>query len=349
MNGFHSLTLAAMLLLATGCLVRQDDGPNGANPPPDDTARNLAATARSYYDTAVTAAFMGTSCRNCHKFIFEGGTAPLSIYEYDSMKPKLKKGSSPVANLLIAYVSGQTGHASSQDLCYGNLNNTPCQQIAIWYQKEFGNGTGAGLPPLGNVETISTAGLVKGWAQDIDEPAKAVRVEIYVNGPMGTGEFAGFANASEDYSGQDATGKVGFTFQLADKYRDRKPHDIYIYGVDTQVVSTTVQLRNSPQTNRSYIPSTAARNLYDSTVRAFIQANGGSSCKNCHGLSEFDFDNVFYPMLLSPVPPTGTATNNILYNKLRGSNHPGGNFCGGSPTTTPPCSDLIQVWNLDIQ
>jgi hypothetical protein len=342
--------LALTLAVLGGCLPLPLDENAGTPDPKDQPGDRIAAmTGRVYFDTEVTRAFKEITCRNCHKFVFEGGSAPLSIFIYDSMKAKLQEGGSPLANSLYAYARGTNGHANYSDLCYGSPNSSPCQEIAIWYQKEFGNGTGTGLPPLGRMDPASASGLVSGWSQDLDEPEEAVQIEIYADGARGVGELVATVPADQMYSGAGPAGKVRFSFQMPDRFRDKMPHTIQAYAVDTQDPSQVVELKDSPQTRTWYIATGNGRSHYDSTVMAFITANNNARCGRCHSSSEFAYDRVLYNLFLDPAPPAGGAANNRMYNRMRGLSHPGGNFCGGSPSTTAPCSDLIQVWNLEFQ
>lgn len=74
-------------------------------------------------------------------------------------------------------------------------------------------------PPTGFLSTITTEGVVPGWATDPAAPTQAVNVQFYVDGPMGSGTLAGTTKA--DFLGSDLYTVLGSASAfLAQRIRD---------------------------------------------------------------------------------------------------------------------------------
>jgi hypothetical protein len=90
--------------------------------------------------------------------------------------------------------------------------------------------------PIGYLDGMDANGDVRGWTLDPDSGASSTVAHFYVDGPYGTGTFAGAVNASVprgDVNQQTGyPGNHGFKFNIPTKYRDGKTHSLYAYGID---------------------------------------------------------------------------------------------------------------------
>lgn len=84
-------------------------------------------------------------------------------------------------------------------------------------------------PPQGQVEAVERYGAVRGWARDPDGVANPCTVSFYIDGPAGTGTFAGQTVASLPRS-QDPVGSFGFAWVLPNQWRDGQQHTLYVYA-----------------------------------------------------------------------------------------------------------------------
>ena len=72
---------------------------------------------------------MQTTCNSCHALPFQGGTAPLTIYNYNLMKALAQPGPTSSNNPFINRPKGLlAGHAN---ICPGDVNGSvsPCREI----------------------------------------------------------------------------------------------------------------------------------------------------------------------------------------------------------------------------
>ena len=90
---------------------------------------------------------------------------------------------------------------------------------------------------VGYVDGVSTDGQVLGWVYDPDQPSSPEDFHIYIDGPAGSGVFAGLGTTSlirpdvNQVFGID--GNHGFSFTLPNKFRDGKSHSAYVYAIDS--------------------------------------------------------------------------------------------------------------------
>ena len=255
------------------------------------------------------------------------------------MVNKLKAGTSD-DNDLLHYLRGSNGHASSTDFCSGNSNNSPCFELKIWCAKEGCSGSSSGSSPLGKITSNSSAGLLKGWARDPDNVNQAVTVEIYANGPRGSGSFLTSTVANLSYASAEVSGNVGFQYQLPAAYADGVQHTYYIYAQDTQSATTFAQVALSPKAATAYSPRTTALNKWNADVLPTLN----SSCTGCHG--SWTFSAVLYSGFINSSGVPAGATANSFYQKITGgiSHGGGGNFCNGNNL----CTNLQAAYNLQF-
>jgi hypothetical protein len=95
--------------------------------------------------------------------------------------------------------------------------------------------------PIGALETSDCAGVV-GWAQDPDQPAVAIDVHVYFNGPpgdpMGTGIPINANQTRDDLCMMlGGTCEHGYTLELPLGVRDGAAHNVWVYGIDLEGVN----------------------------------------------------------------------------------------------------------------
>jgi hypothetical protein len=206
---------------------------------------------------------------------------------------------------------------------------------------EDGAGTLASNGMEATITTVSEFGVISGWAFDPADMDRKLMIALFLNGPSsGGGIFLGSSVAALMGLG-GTTGGHNFSFQLPMEYRDGELHKIYAY------VNTTNPdglIPNSPRSFRAYSMSDGFQSFFDSKMEPRLNgglSNGNDTCNTCH--NQIFVDSFFYA-LITPSPfDGGSATNNILYNKLSGGvGHNGGNFCNGNDGL---CADLEAWWN----
>lgn len=105
-------------------------------------------------------------------------------------------------------------------------------------------------PVTGSIDAVFPTGVVAGWARDPGAPGGSVTVHFYLDGPAGTGQFAGqtVANAFRSDVGAHA-----FAWTLPSGTFDDQQHSVYAYGIDLNpgetprlLGSKTFRLPNRP-------------------------------------------------------------------------------------------------------
>jgi Kelch motif protein len=134
---------------------------------------------------------------------------------------KCADGSSPGAGIFAVSVNGQAIATPPS----ATTTNPPVAASAS-----------TGHIPLGYLDTISSDGSAQGWSYDPDVSSQSNDVQIYADGPSGSGTFIAMitANASRPdvNSGLSVTGNHGFSFSIPANLKDGKSHQLYIYGID---------------------------------------------------------------------------------------------------------------------
>jgi len=109
--------------------------------------------------------------------------------------------------------------------------------------------TQANQLPVGNLDQIDPTGLIRGWTYDPDSSSVSNQVQIYLNGPAGSGTLIATITANVDRpdirTTFGITGNHGFQFNVPPTYQDGAYHSVYVYGVDTSSSSLTALLTNS--------------------------------------------------------------------------------------------------------
>jgi hypothetical protein len=114
------------------------------------------------------------------------------------------------------------------------------------------NGSGCtNTLPRGYLDGVSSASnAVWGWAYDPDTSSGALDVHFYLDGPAGSGQFAGAVTTTvaraDVNSAFGITGIHGFDWAIPVQYRTGS-HTVYAYAIDS-AGGTNPQIDASPQT-----------------------------------------------------------------------------------------------------
>jgi hypothetical protein len=90
--------------------------------------------------------------------------------------------------------------------------------------------------PIGNLDNVTSTGLVSGWVLDPDTPTTPISVHFYLDAPSGQSAFIGLASANMSRPDVNQVtgypGDHGFSFQLPSSVSNGN-HTIYVYGIDS--------------------------------------------------------------------------------------------------------------------
>lgn len=91
-------------------------------------------------------------------------------------------------------------------------------------------------PPLINTDSVVCNGDLSGWAFDPLATSTSISVDVWVDGPMGTGSHLGTFTADQPRPDVDAaygiTGNHGFVIPIPSNYQDGEDHTFYSYAID---------------------------------------------------------------------------------------------------------------------
>jgi hypothetical protein len=90
--------------------------------------------------------------------------------------------------------------------------------------------------PIGNLDSVTSSGLVSGWGLDPDTPTTPINVHFYLDSPSGQSAFIGLTSANMSRPDVNQVtgypGDHGFSFQLPSSVSNCN-HTIYVYGIDS--------------------------------------------------------------------------------------------------------------------
>ncbi|CAN5148537.1 hypothetical protein BH09MYX1_BH09MYX1_58900 [soil metagenome] len=104
-------------------------------------------------------------------------------------------------------------------------------------------------PPKGYLDS-ATCGAISGWAQDPDAPKQAIDVELDFDGVAGKSTAKTTVSAGDtrqDLCTSIGSCEHGFSIATPRSLRDRKPHEVYAYGLDTTASGTDTLLTDAPK------------------------------------------------------------------------------------------------------
>lgn len=128
---------------------------------------------------------------------------------------------------------------------FGLVYVSPYMSLVEAYKRKFGLDNKA---PHG-AHDASTCEAVSGWAQDPDDPDKAIDVHLYYGGPADDPNAVGVAIVADEHR-EDLCQALnscahGFTVEVPRSLRDNLEHPVYAYAIDTEGGNNPV-LSNSP-------------------------------------------------------------------------------------------------------
>jgi hypothetical protein len=98
------------------------------------------------------------------------------------------------------------------------------------------DGCARNTPPRGDLNSASCA-TVTGWAQDTDEPMRAIDVHLYIDGMPGQAGARSFAvragDARPDLCMPLGSCNHAFTWIFADEFKDGRAHTVRAYAIDS--------------------------------------------------------------------------------------------------------------------
>ncbi|MBP9686390.1 MAG: hypothetical protein KBD66_01155 [Candidatus Doudnabacteria bacterium] len=104
--------------------------------------------------------------------------------------------------------------------------------------------------PQGNFDIANCSSLI-GWAFDADAPGQSINVDVYKDGPAGSGSFVGRYLANQPRpdvnSAFGLTGDHGFVIETPDVFKDGQQHQVYVYAINNAVGGLNPQLAGSPK------------------------------------------------------------------------------------------------------
>jgi hypothetical protein len=90
-----------------------------------------------------------------------------------------------------------------------------------------------GNPPTGNFDAVDCSSA-RGWSSDPDYSG-AVNVQIYRDGPAGTGTLMAVVPANQNYPGR---GNVGWDWAIPSSMKNGAAHTLYVYGINVNAGGT---------------------------------------------------------------------------------------------------------------
>jgi RHS repeat-associated protein len=191
--------------------------------------------------------------------------------------------------------------------------------------------------PIGWFDAVSAQGFATGWACDPDNFGAALQVDFYVDGPFGSGTFAGATIANVTRS--DIAGQCGnnanhaFSFRIPDSLRTGNQRTLYAYALNIGPGSN-VLLGNSPRTFTLWRPPTLVQ---APQVSPAGPVTIGTQLNTSNGTWNIDPDDFSYQWLRDGQPisgavsPTYTTTSADLNRQIRSTVV----ACEGTACTAP--------------
>jgi hypothetical protein len=110
----------------------------------------------------------------------------------------------------------------------------------------------ANVLPVGTFDGIAPDGVtLRGWSYDPDSTSSAVSVQLFINGPAGTGTLISSATTAilrtDINTTFGITGNHGFEVAIPAQYRDGTAHSYYAYGIDFNNSAVSFLLTGSPK------------------------------------------------------------------------------------------------------
>lgn len=305
-------------------------------PPGENGAGGEEVDGATFFSETVLPTFEEKNCALCHADPRENPPiqGPLSIFSYDAMLSLLAD------NSLFDKIQNLIPHGGG-DQCEGDIEQSPCKEVLEWWDAEFASDPEKAqdrpVKLLGEIRLVSVQGTITGWAYDPDAPDANVGVKVYFDGDQATGTLVAETSANLAGFDNNLSGNHAFQTPLPLELIDNSEHNLYVYAT---IGGEDVLLKGSPYAYTAFAKADGGLDFYNNNVRGNLNA-----CTNCH---TFDY-NAHWASLVNPSPAEGgTATNNLLFNKVSGAtNHAGGTFCAAGNGS--PCDQFRSWWELEFQ
>lgn len=185
------------------------------------------------------------------------------------------------------------------------------------------------------ISSVSILGEVWGYAYDPQNTSSSLKVILYIDGPVGSGQYIGETQANQSSPGPN-NGHY-FRFQLPAQYADGNSHQLYVYGFD---VRPELLLKPGAFSYLAYTPK--AENVFNVQLKSFTSG----VCASCHSWS---YSSLYTGPLMKPTPANGgSPTNNLFIQKMAGlTGHSGGKFCNG--VNDGICLEIQNWWNAEFK
>ena len=98
----------------------------------------------------------------------------------------------------------------------------------------------ANKAPEGEIEKMDEQGLIAGWAVDRDTPDQPLFIHFFIDGEVKSPKGQYFGELQTHLSRPELNARFktlsphGFQFQIPEKYRDGKRHEIWVYALDSE-------------------------------------------------------------------------------------------------------------------
>ena len=275
-----------------------------------------------------------SSCHNKDKVQGPGLKGPAEIYEEEHMRELLSDGEYANENALVTKMMDDTLHAGGR-ICE-SVTEGFCKLLMDWWQGEFGDGVGD--ISYGEILTVSTTGLVSGFASDIRDDDRVLMVRIYYIDENGESELVGEGEANEDVVFENDFYPKGFNIQLPSEVID---------GLEHQVRATVVEEGDKESPVGDIFTYTAFKPRGEGVVAGFgglgLGINGMSRCAGCH--NGFEYEDLWKSLSFPKPFDGGTPTNNALYwimtpGNPRSAGHSGGVVGNAASAITWWCDEF---------
>ncbi len=202
--------------------------------------------------------------------------------------------------------------------------------------------TASCVPPTNHAPTgvldVANCEIIGGWSVDMDTPNTPGLVDLYYDGPAGSGTFLATVPANTlrpDVNAQfGITGNHGFTFSTPAVLKNTQSHTIYAYAIDTDPShSLNFHLINSPKTIPACVTTAGTINLVKlvRNVTAGQSAFATSTSANPGDQVEFQLQVSVLGSTVTNVVLTDTLPSRLTYinNSLTVDGTPSGNSLSG--------------------
>ncbi len=195
-----------------------------------------------------------------------------------------------VASLVQSFVPTSQAPESSEAgfISFSPRGATSGAIIPASCESGYDHGDGCGSLPIGYHDTASCT-VMTGWTCDPDNYSQPLSVNVYKDGPLGTGDLVGeyTANTSRPDAAYRCGGYAnhGFSITPPNSLKDGSPHSIYVYAVDNQYSGTTASLIGTPRSITCAAPpgpsvTTKSANSITTTaarLRSTVDPNGSTT------------------------------------------------------------------------